>query len=54
MDDRRAEIRDRLAVDAFLVVVVDEARDEDLAAAAFRAIEDESAVVEEAVGARRE
>jgi hypothetical protein len=46
---RRIDVLDRVA--ALLVVHVDEARHEDLAAALVAAIEDEADVVEEAVGA---
>ena len=52
LHDGGAEIRDRFARGPFLVVVVDEARHEDGAAAALLAIEHQPAVVEEAVRAR--
>ena len=52
VDDRGAEIVDRFASRPFLVVVVDEPRHEDRAAAALFAVEHEAAVVEEAVRAR--
>jgi hypothetical protein len=51
MDDRRTEICDRLAVDPFLIVVVDETRDEYRAAPADGSIEHETAVIEQPVGA---
>ncbi len=49
--DRRTEVRDRFAGGALLVVVVDEARDEDCAPSALLALEDQAAVIEHPVRA---